>query len=73
MVCLLCLRLCKDKLPLDLLIPDGLSNAMNGKFYRQKANDLSCFGPMQVDDPVASVQKLFTSPQAKRRKLVRPS
>ncbi|MCD7450838.1 hypothetical protein HAX54_008581 [Datura stramonium] len=28
---------------------------------------------IKVDDPVASVQKLFTSPPAKRRKLVRPS
>lgn len=44
--------------------------------YDESSSPLSSYGPsslIKVDDPVASVQKLFTSPLAKRRKLVRPS
>ncbi|CAN4086754.1 unnamed protein product [Withania somnifera] len=42
----------------------------------ESSSPLSGYSPsslIKVDDPVASVQKLFTSPMAKRRKLVRPS
>lgn len=44
--------------------------------HEESSSPLSNYAPsslIKVDDPVASVQKLFTSPQAKRRKLVRPS
>lgn len=44
--------------------------------HEKSSSSLSNHAPsslIKVDDPVASVQKLFTSPQAKRRKLVRPS
>lgn len=44
--------------------------------HEESSSPLSSYAPsslIKVDDPVASVQKLFTSPPAKRRKLVRPS
>ncbi|XP_059303330.1 uncharacterized protein LOC132055493 [Lycium ferocissimum] len=44
--------------------------------HEESSSPLSSYASsslIKVDDPVASVQKLFTSPTAKRRKLVRPS
>ncbi|KAJ8535980.1 hypothetical protein K7X08_034381 [Anisodus acutangulus] len=44
--------------------------------HEESSSPLSSYAPssfIEVDDPVASVQKFFTSPPAKRRKLVRPS
>ncbi|KAJ8553406.1 hypothetical protein K7X08_024084 [Anisodus acutangulus] len=44
--------------------------------HEESSSPLSSYAPsssIKVDDPLASVQKLFTSPLAKRRNLVRPS
>ncbi|XP_019244123.1 PREDICTED: uncharacterized protein LOC109224035 isoform X2 [Nicotiana attenuata] len=44
--------------------------------HEESSSSLSSYPPSSLikgDDPVASVQKLFTSPPSKRKKLVRPS
>ncbi|XP_016485951.2 uncharacterized protein LOC107806325 [Nicotiana tabacum] len=44
--------------------------------HEESSSSLSSYHPSSLikgDDPVASVQKLFTSPPSKRKKLVRPS
>ncbi|PHT88732.1 hypothetical protein T459_10838 [Capsicum annuum] len=56
--------------------PPGWEQTLSALDRHAESSPLSSFAPsslIKVGDPVASVQKLFTSVQPKRRKLVRPS